>query len=208
MQSVRSTNRPYTHLLWVGLCCFRVTCWSLWHCAPLYCVSNTLARCIFFFFCFGVDLFLSQVDNQTLAVCDISGCEDVDVPSGFSGGLVPVGGGGGVLPVCQSRPLSISVSVFSPLLFVRLGVDHWFFFLSFYVKIMFGFAFFLYMWLGLSLLPSSVEGAGNQPVKIVAFPVSMQNLFNYRKCCLKSLKASKSIFVLFIMYHIWIGVKY
>lgn len=110
--------------------------------------------------------------------------------------------------------LSVSASIYFCLcLFTSPLCQTWgwsliFFFFSFYVKIMFGFAFFLYMWLGLSLLPSSVEGAGNQPVKIVAFPVSMQNLFNYRKCCLKSLKASKSIFVLFIMYHIWIGVKY
>lgn len=189
--------------MWVGICCFRVTCWSLWHCAPLYCVSNTQARCSFFSFCFGVDLFISRVDNETLAVCDISGCEDLDVPSGCSGGLVPVGGGGGVLPFCQSRPLSISVSVFSPLLSVRLWVDHWFFF-SFYVKIMFGFAFSPYVWLDLSLLPSSVVSAGNQSFwglsKLLHFPYPQQNLFNYRKCCLKSLKATKSIFVLFIIY--------
>lgn len=35
-------------------------------------------------------------------------------------------------------------------------------FFSFYVKIMFGFAFSPYVWLGLSLLPSSVVSAGNQ----------------------------------------------
>jgi len=170
----------------VEICRSRVTCWSLWHCAPLYCVSNTQARCIFFSFCFGLNLFLTQVDNETLAVCDISGCKDVDVPSGCSGGLVPVeGGGGGVLPVCQSRLLSISVSLLCQTLGWSLIL---FLFIFFFI---FGFAFYLYVCLGLSLHSSSVVSAGNQPFwglsELLRLLYPLQNLFNYRKCCLKSL---------------------
>lgn len=95
----------------------------------LYSVSNTTARCVLFFFCFGVDLFISQVDNEALAVCNVSGCKDVDLPSGCSTRWACTCWRGGiVLRVCQSWPVSISVSVFSPLLSVSLWVYLRFFF--------------------------------------------------------------------------------
>lgn len=77
---------------------------------------------MFAFICFGVDLFISQVDNETLAACE---SRDVKMwmchLAAQPGGDVPVGGGI-VLPVFGSRPVSISVSGCSPLLSVSLWI--------------------------------------------------------------------------------------
>lgn len=116
---------------------------------PFILLATTTARCVFFSFCFGIDLFISQVDNEALAVCSVSGCKDVDLPSGCSTRWAGT---------CWKKALSyVSVSLglylFLSLSFHLSSLSACVFILdfsSFYVKIIFGFAFSLYAWLGVS----------------------------------------------------------